>query len=151
MSNPVSTACSVTERYAPLLGRILIAALFVPAGINKITGFAGTSAYMASKGLPLPDLLLVLTIIIELGGGLMILFGWRAREAALVIVLFLIPVTVVFHGFWGVEDAAAQAKEQITFMKNLAIMGGLLMIAGLGAGSCSLCGKGTCKTPNTQS
>ncbi len=151
MSNPISTACSMTERFAPLLGRILIAALFVPAGIHKITGFAGTSAYMASKGLPMPDLLLVLTIIIELGGGLMILLGWRAREAALVIALFLIPVTVVFHGFWGVEDAATQAKEQIIFMKNLAIMGGLLMIAGLGAGSCSLCGQGTCKTPDPQS
>ncbi len=151
MSNPLSTACSMTERFAPLLGRILIAALFVPAGIHKITGFAGTSAYMASKGLPLPDLLLVLTIIIELGGGLMILLGWRAREAALIIAVFLIPVTVIFHGFWGVEDAAAQAKERIVFMKNLAIMGGLFVIAGLGAGPCSLCGKGACNSPDPQS
>lgn len=150
MSNPITAACSVTERYAPLLGRILIAALFIPAGIHKIIGFAGTSGYMASKGLPVPDLLLVLTIIIELGGGLMLLFGWRAREAALVIALFLIPVTVIFHGFWAIEDPELHGKEQITFMKNLAIMGGLLMIAGLGSGACSLCGKGKCGTTTPQ-
>ena len=120
--------------FAPLLGRILIAALFIPAGISKITGFAGTSGYMASKGLPMADVLLVLTIIIELGGGIMLLAGVRAKEVALIIFLFLIPVTVVFHGYWGIEDAAAQSKEQIAFMKNLAIMGGLLFIAAFGAG-----------------
>ena len=120
--------------FAPLLGRILIAALFIPAGISKITGFAGTSGYMASKGLPMADVLLVLTIIIELGGGIMLLAGVRAKEVALIIFLFLIPVTVVFHGYWGIEDAAAQSKEQIAFMKNIAIMGGLLFIAAFGAG-----------------
>ncbi|MEH6542601.1 MAG: DoxX family protein [Porticoccaceae bacterium] len=120
--------------FAPLLGRILIAALFIPAGISKITGFAGTSGYMASKGLPMADVLLVLTIIIELGGGIMLLAGVRAKEVALIIFLFLIPVTAVFHGYWGIEDAAAQSKEQIAFMKNIAIMGGLLFIAAFGAG-----------------
>ena len=80
------------------------------------------------------DALLALTIIIELGGGIMLLAGLRAKEVALIIFLFLIPVTVVFHGYWSIEDAAAQSKEQIAFMKNLAIMGGLLFIAAFGAG-----------------
>ena len=123
---------------APLLGRILLAVLFIPAGIHKITGFAGTSAYMASKGLPLTDVLLALTIIIELGGGIMLLIGLRAKEVALLIFLFLIPVTVIFHGFWAVEDAAMQSREQIAFMKNIGIMGGLLFVAAFGAGKFSI-------------
>lgn len=126
------------ETLAPLLGRLLLAALFIPAGLTKIPGFENTAAYMAAKGLPLVPLLLVLTILIEAGCGLLILLGWRAREAALLLFLFLIPVTLVFHGFWGVEDPAARAQEQRNFMKNLAIMGGVLMIAGLGSGPLSL-------------
>jgi len=122
----------------PLLGRLLVAALFIPAGFSKITGFAGVSGYMSAKGLPFPDFLLILTIIIELGGGILILIGWRAREAALIIALFLIPVTFVFHAFWGIEDPQAMAAEQRTFMKNIAIMGGLFVMAGLGAGPLSL-------------
>ncbi len=128
----------VTHTLAPLLGRLCIAALFIPAGLTKIAGFEATAAYMATKGLPLVSLLLIATIIIEAGCGLLILLGWRAREAALVLALFLIPVTVIFHGFWGIEDLAARAQEQRAFMKNLAIMGGVLMIAGLGSGPFSL-------------
>jgi putative oxidoreductase len=124
--------------FAPILGRLLIAALFIPAGLTKIPGFEKTAAYMAAKGLPLVSLLLVLTIVIEAGCGLLILIGWRAREAALLLFLFLIPVTLIFHGFWGIEDLAARAQEQRIFMKNLAIMGGVLMIAGLGSGPLSL-------------
>ena len=122
----------------PLFGRILIAALFIPAGFTKITGFAGTAAYMSSKGLPVENILLVLSIIIELGGGLLLLIGWKVREAAFIMFLFLIPVTVIFHGFWNISDAALQSKEQIAFMKNIAIMGGLLFAAGFGAGQFSL-------------
>lgn len=133
--NPVTRTAAAC---APVLGRLLIAAVFIPAGLTKITGFESTAAYMAAKGLPLVSLLLVLTIVIEAGCGLLILIGWRAREAALLLFLFLIPVTLIFHGFWGIEDLAARAQEQRTFMKNLAIMGGVLMIAGLGSGPLSL-------------
>ena len=90
---------------------------------------------LAGHGWPL---LLVATILIEAGCGLLILIGWRAREAALLLFLFLIPVTLIFHGFWSIEDLTARAQEQRAFMKNLAIMGGVLMIAGLGAGPLSL-------------
>ena len=138
MNNSTSSLPPFIQQIAPLLGRILIAALFIPAGIFKITGFTGTAGYMAAKGLPMPELLLVLTIIIELGGGIMILLGWRASEAALVIFLFLIPVSIVFHSYWNIEDAQAMATQQRMFMKNVGIMGGLLCIAGLGSGALSL-------------
>lgn len=133
--NPVTRAA---ETFAPVLGRLLIAALFIPAGLTKIPGFENTATYMAAKGLPLVSLLLVATIVIEVGCGLLILIGWRAREAALLLFLFLVPVTLIFHGFWSIEDLTARAQEQRTFMKNLAIMGGVLMIAGLGSGPLSL-------------
>ena len=74
--------CGLLKQYGPLLGRILLSAIFIIAGISKITGFSNTAAYMASKGLPMAEVLLVLTIIIELGGGVMILVGWKARWAA---------------------------------------------------------------------
>ncbi len=141
MSNPTSLVPNGIQQIAPLLGRILIALVFVPAGLMKITGFSATAGYMASKGLPMVNILLVLTIIIELGGGLMILLGWRASEAALIIFLFLIPVSVVFHGFWGIEDPGGVQMRM--FMKNVGIMGGLLVIAGLGSGPLSLGGNKT--------
>jgi putative oxidoreductase len=137
MTTPQHTLLNWTATAGPLLGRLLIAVLFIPAGLMKISGFDATAAYMAAKGLPLVPLLLVLTILIEAGGGLLILLGWRAREAALVLFLFLIPVTVIFHGFWNLEDAA-RLEQQRAFMKNLAIMGGVLMVAAFGSGRFSL-------------
>lgn len=138
MTNALDPLTRLAGTWAPLLGRLLIAAVFIPAGLMKIPGFDATAGYMAAKGLPLVPLLLTATILIEAGCGLLILLGWRAREAALVLFLFLIPVTVIFHGFWGIEDAAAKAAEQRAFMKNVGIMGGVLLLAGLGSGPFSL-------------
>ncbi|MBK8131666.1 MAG: DoxX family protein [Gammaproteobacteria bacterium] len=147
MHNYCSCVHNATQKIGPLLGRLLIAAVFIPAGLLKIPGFETTAGYMAAKGLPFVALLLVLTILIEFGGGLMILLGWRARDAALVLFLFLIPVTVVFHGFWGIEDPVARAAEQRAFMKNIGIMGGVLFVAAFGSGPLSLDGSG--KRPTT--
>lgn len=138
MSTFLTNSNIIAQRFGPILGRMLFAALFIPAGVNKIIGFSSVAGYMASKGLPMVDVLLVLTIIIELGGGLMILLGWHARLAALTIALFLIPVTVVFHGYWNIEDAQQMMNEQRIFMKNMAIIGGLLCMTGLGSGKFSL-------------
>jgi putative oxidoreductase len=124
----------------PVIGRLLLASIFVVAGIQKILGFQGTVAYMASKGLPATSILLVLTILIELGGGLLIAVGLWARWAALAIFLFLIPVSLVFHPFWTMEGAEA-STQMISFLKNLAIMGGMAYIAAYGSGPFSL--KGT--------
>ena len=129
--------CNLSKQYGPLVGRVLLALIFVVSGFNKIGGFAGTAGYMASKGLPMADVLLVLTIIIELGAGLLIMVGWQARWAAAVIFFFLIPVTIIFHHPWGV-DPAKQQMEMIMFMKNLSVMGGMLYIVAFGSGPYSL-------------
>ena len=124
--------CQFVTKYGPLVGRVLLALIFIIAGWNKITGFEGTAGYMASKGLPMTEVLLLLTILIELGGGLLILIGWQARWAALAIFLFLIPVSVIFHPFW------ANPEEFNSFFKNLAIMGGMAYIVSHGPGPLSL-------------
>ena len=132
----------MTKQYAPLIGRILLALIFIISGFGKITGFAATAGYMAGHGLPMPQVLLIATILIELGGGLMIALGWQARWAALAIFLFIIPTTLIFHPFWVAD--AAQMQNQINFMKNLAIMGGMLYIMAYGSGPYSLGKKDKC-------
>ncbi len=124
--------CNLITQNGPLIGRILLALIFVVSGFNKITGWDGTLGYMASKGIPMTDILLIITIIIELGGGLMIVFGIYARWAAFAIFLFLIPVTLIFHPFW------ADPEQMNNFMKNIAIMGGMLYIITYGSGSYSI-------------
>lgn len=125
------------KTYAPLIGRILISQLFIYFGFTKIIGFAGTTGYIASKGLSAPQLLTILTIVIELGGGLMILLGWRARTAAAVLFLWMIPVTFLFHNFWSMEGPAVMAN-QVNFQKNLALMGAMFLIYAFGPGRFSL-------------
>lgn len=114
-----------------LAGRILLALIFIKAGWGKIGGFEGTAGYMASKGLPMVPVLLVLTILVELGGGLLLAAGYKARWAALVLFLFLIPVTFIFHPYGDPAQVNA-------FMKNVAIMGGMLMVLAFGPGAYSL-------------
>ena len=109
------------------MGRVLLGALFFISAINKILGFSFVSGWMASAGLPMPDLLLVLTIAIELIGGLMLITGWHARYAAVGLAVFLVPVTLVFHAFWSAD--AATFNDQLTaFLKNAAIFGGMLLV-----------------------
>ena len=128
------------KQFVPLFGRILLALIFVFSGFNKLTHFDGTAGYMAMHGLPMAHVLLVASIVIELGGGLMLMLGWHARIAAAVIFLFLIPVTLTFHAFWAVNpsDAMALQNQMNHFMKNLAIMGGMLYVLAYGSGPLSL-------------
>jgi putative oxidoreductase len=125
------------EKFGPLLGRILIALIFLLSGLGKITGFAGTAGYMASKGVPMVDVLLAITIVIELGGALMIIAGFKARLAAVALFLWMIPVTFIFHNFWAAPADQAMIQ-QIMFMKNLSIMGAMLYIAAFGSGPMSV-------------
>lgn len=129
--------CLVAQRYFSLIGRVLLALIFVLSGFNKIGAFSATAAFMASKGLPIPAVLLVPAIAIELGGGLMLIAGWHARIAALVLFLFIIPTTLIFHNFWAADPGEYQAQF-INFMKNLSIMGGMLFVAAYGPGPLSL-------------
>jgi putative oxidoreductase len=125
------------QNSAALAGRILLALIFIISGYGKIGGYAGTAGYMASKGLPMVDVLLPLTILIELGGGLLIAIGWKARWVAAVVFLFLIPVTLVFHNPAGLDAAQAQ-QQMINLLKNVSIMGGMLGLFAFGPGRFSL-------------
>jgi len=108
-------------------GRALLGVLFLISGVFKIGGFAGVAAWMASAGVPLASVLLVLTIAVEIGGGLTLTTGWNARWGALVLALFLVPVSLVFHGFWS-ADAANYQNQFNHFFKNIAILGGMLVV-----------------------
>src|ERR1700680_3305101 len=107
-----------------LVGRILLGSIFVLSGFQKLMGFSGLIAGIAGKGLPLPEVLAVLTVAIELGAGLLLVVGWKARWAALLLFLFTIPITLTFHNFWAMEGAEA-AMNKIQFLKNVSIMGGM--------------------------
>jgi putative oxidoreductase len=120
-----------------LVGRLMLAYIFVISGYGKIAGFAGTAKFMAAKGLPMVEPLLVGTIIIELVGGLMLAVGWKARWAAWAFFLWMIPVTLVFHAYWAVPPEQVMAQT-IQFQKNLAIMGGMLYVAFMGPGRLSV-------------
>jgi len=110
------------------LGRALIALLFVPAGISKIFGFAGTVGYITSVGLPLPALAAIGAIVIEVGAGLALLFGYRTQLVALILAAFTLVAAVVFHNFWAAPAEMAQ-MQQIMFFKNVAVAGGLLILS----------------------
>ena len=122
-----------------LMGRILLALLYVPAGFSKLANFAGTVGYIASKGVPFPELAAAAAIGVELGLGTLLLIGWQTRWAALGIAFFTVVVTFIFHNFWAVP-AAQFVQEQQSFFKNIAIVGGLLTIAAWGAGAWSFDG-----------
>ena len=131
----------IFEKFGPLAGRILIALLFIPAGIGKIADFAGTVGYIASVGLPLPQVAAGLTIIVEIGVGLALLAGFKARYAALLLGLFTLAAAVLFHNYWA-APAEMLMVQQINFFKNLAITGGLLFVVASGAGPYSLDNRG---------
>lgn len=126
-----------------LVGRLLIATIFILSGIEKIINFDATTAYMAKvvPQMPMIPFFLFAAAIVELIGGLSIVVGYRARWGALLLFLYLIPTTVLFHHFWDLEGMEA-ALQRINFLKNLAIQGGLLYIIAVGAGvcSCDACG-----------
>jgi putative oxidoreductase len=108
-------------------GRALIGSLFFISGINKILGFSYVAGWMASSGVPASTLLLAITIVIEVLGGLMLITGYKARIASIVLALFLVPVTLVFHAFWAAD--AANFQNQLTqFLKNVSILGGMLLL-----------------------
>jgi len=120
-----------------LAGRLFLSTIFIVSGFGKIMGFAGTAGYIASKGLPMPDVLAGLAIVAELGGGLALLFGFKTRLVAWGLVLFLIIITPIFHNFWAAA-ADQMANQRIHFLKNLSILGGMLMVAAFGPGRLSI-------------
>jgi putative oxidoreductase len=111
-----------------VLGRILIGQIFLLAGIHKMMDWQGMAAYMTSKGMPLVPFFLTGAMLVETLGGLSVIFGIQARIGALLLMAFLVPATLIFHDFWTLEDPQ-RSLQMIMFQKNLAIMGGLILLA----------------------
>jgi len=120
-----------------LVGRILLAALFIWSGVGKLSGFEGVVSGIAAKGLPVPTVLAAIAVAIELGGGILLAFGFKTRWVALVMGLFLIVITPIYHDFWNVAGGARMGQ-QVNFMKNVCILGGMLMVYALGPGRYSV-------------
>lgn len=132
-----SNTSTTAQNALNIAGRVLLAALFLPAGISKLTGFEGTVGYIASVGLPLPAVGAVLALLVEIVGGVALIAGFGTRIAALVLALFTLVASFFFHAFWAVP--ADQAfMVQLLFFKNVAVVGGLLALAANGAGGWSL-------------
>jgi putative oxidoreductase len=138
--NSDSAPLSPAQNALALIGRVLLAWLFVPAGWSKIMGFAGTAGYIASKGVPFPEVCAALAIAAEVGLGLALLVGLKARWAALGLALFVVVITPIFHNYWAMPEAQVMMQKQ-AFNKNLAILGGLLVVAAFGAGALSVDGR----------
>jgi putative oxidoreductase len=120
-----------------LLARIFIAALFLVAGTRKLLGYAATVGYFTKLGFPAADAFAVLAIVIELGAGLMLVVGWRTRWAAWILIAFVAVATAMAHRFWQF-DAAQYANQLNHFLKNIAVIGGLLYVVTFGPGRISI-------------
>lgn len=138
-----TSTCSIGK----LIGRLLLCIIFIVAGIGKFLNYNATLDYMAAQGITFTAFFLIVAAIIEILGGLSLLLGYKTRIGALVLFLYLIPVTVLFHNFWSLEGADRQAQF-VEFLKNLAILGGLAYVANAGPGCISLdaCCGGTCSS-----
>ena len=127
-----------TRDVAALVGRVLLAFLFVYSGFGKIGGFEHTEANIAGKNLPLPAVATTIAIVVESLGGLLVVIGWKTRWAALAVAIFTFFASIFFHNFWAMADAEAARTNMIMFMKNVAVIGGLLLLYAFGPGRYSL-------------
>ena len=125
-----------------LVARLLMAALFLPAGIGKLTGFAGTVGYISSVGLPLPEAAAAIAAMIEIGAGVALVAGYGTRVAAIGLAAFTLVASILFHAFWTLP-AGEQMMQQLLFYKNIAVIGGLLALAVAGSGAWSLDARGS--------
>lgn len=116
-------------KYLPLAARICLSLIFLKAGISHIIGYGGTVEMMGNNGLPIPEVLLIFTIIFQLLGGLALLLGYKVQIGSLLLIVFLIPATLVFHN--PISDING-------FLKNIGLIGGLLMVMYAGAGAVSI-------------
>lgn len=125
------------QNTAALVGRILLVVMFITSGFGKVTGFEGTVGYITSKHLPMPQVAAIIAILCELGAGILVLIGFKARWAAIVLAIFTVAAGILFHDFWN-ADAASKMMQQINFWKNISIAGGFLMVFAFGPGRYSM-------------
>jgi len=138
------------HRYAGVAARIFLSALFVVVGFNKLMNFSATAQFIGSAGFPMPEVMTVLAIVFELGGGLMLLFGFKRRLAISMLVVFTVVATAFFH----VRGVTTDQTQMVMFLKNLAIVGGLLALyksCGCGHGGCGTCSGGNCENCGSRS
>jgi putative oxidoreductase len=122
----------MTFKAIPLVGRVLLAAIFVLSGVGKIFAPEATQGYIAHAGLPFPQLAFLGAVLIEVAGGLLLAVGYKTRLAAIVLAVFSVATALIFHGAIGDQN------QFIHLLKNLAIAGGLLQVVAFGAGPLSL-------------
>jgi len=130
---------SRTNDVALLFARIAIAALFLPSGLAKLSSLGGFTAMLAAKGMPVPDLLAVLAVAAEILAPAAVILGVAPRVAALALIVFTLAASLISHSFWTFTDPAQASQQQIQFLKNMAVVGGLLFyyVSGPGAFSVS--------------
>jgi putative oxidoreductase len=136
-SNTQGSAAAAITDWAALAGRVVLAALFLWSGYAKLAYMDGNVGYMKAYGMPAAELLIWPALLVELVAGAMLLVGWKARWAALALALFTLTATFIFHAYWGVPADQA-LNQQIHFMKNLAVFGGLLGVLAHGSGRLGL-------------
>lgn len=120
-----------------LVGRIGLASIFIKSGFAKATAFEGVTRYIAAKALPLPEVLAAIAIFVELPVAIALVIGWKTRWAALIIAVFTLLAAFLFHNYWTMPPEK-QMVDNLSFWKNIAITGGLLVVAAFGAGRFSV-------------
>jgi len=123
-------------KYAALTGRILFSLIFLAGGLGHFS--AQSIGYAASQGVPLASVLVPISGVISMAGALSILLGYKAKLGAWLLVIFLVPVTLMLHKFWTIQDPMMKQMDMVMFMKNLGLLGGALFIAFFGAGPASI-------------
>ena len=129
-----------SNRYLPLLGRVLIGAPFILSGLSKLAAHDATVGYISSVGLPFPQLAWLIAVVVESGGGTLLILGYRARLVAFVVALFALATAISFHRNF------ADQNQMIHFLKNIMLTGGLLQIVYFGAGPLSIDASGNRKS-----
>lgn len=132
-----TTATTTYNPMLPLVARLLMATIFMVFGVRKVLAYAGTVAYFTKLGFPAAEVFTVIAIVIEIGGGILLIIGWKTRWVAWLLALFTLIGMLMAHRYWEF-DAAQYANQMTHFFKNVAIIGGLLMVAAFGPGSSSV-------------
>jgi putative oxidoreductase len=125
-----------------VVGRILLCTIFLLAALgNKIPNFQAVAGVMAKEGVPAPQVMLAGAIVFLIAGSLSVILGYRARIGAALLLVFLVLATYYFHDFWTLGDPQARQEQMIQFMKNLGLMGAMLLVIANGTGPMSLDGR----------
>ena len=131
---------AMTQSWTLLLGRILIGSLFLVEGIRQVMFYAGSVGYFNKLGFPAPEAMVWLSIIIHIAGGILLIVGWRTQWVLWLLLALVVIATAMAHRFWEF-DAAQYGNQLDHFLKNLAIIGGLLYVITFGAGAMSVDGR----------